>query len=171
MSDPRSALLGQLSMITDWLNDLTLEASWTAPQGEKWTIEQEFSHLLYATYGIVRLYGEPARANWRTANRPSRTYDEVVAQYKAALPMLPAGANPTPSGDPTRLTQQRAAWQQTVAAVEATLAGVSDDELVGNTVWKHPLIGPVTGLEMLYFSDYHTSHHLTSMQKKQGLVV
>ncbi|MBO0933702.1 DinB family protein [Fibrella aquatilis] len=170
MSDPRTALLHQLNLATEWLNDLTLESSWTAPQGEKWTIEQEFAHLLRSTYGIVQLYSEPARANWRTTDRPSRTYDEVVAQYKAALPLLPAGANPVPPGDPKLLTQQRAAWQQTVAAVAATLAGVSDEELTTNTVWKHPLIGPVTGLEMLLFSDYHTTHHLASMQKKQETV-
>lgn len=169
-TEPKSALVGQLQLITDWLNNITLEAAWMAPQGEKWTIEQEFGHLLKSTYGIVRLFGEPARANWRRADRPSRTYDEVVAQYKIALPMLPPGANPVPPGDPALLTQQRAAWQQTTADVETTLAGVSADELMGNTVWKHPLIGPMTGLEMIYFSDYHTGHHLASFLHKQGLV-
>ena len=168
--EPKSALVGQLQLITDWLNDITLEAAWTAPQGEKWTIEQELAHLLKATYGIVRLFGEPARANWREADRPSRTYDEVVTQYKVALPLLPPGANPVPPGDPLLLTQQRAAWQQTVADVETTLTGVSADELMGNTVWKHPLLGPVTGLEMIYFSDYHTRHHLASLQRKQSSV-
>lgn len=166
-TDPKTNLLHQLDLVNDWLNDITLETVWTAPQGEKWTIEQEFNHLLKSTYGIVRLYGEPARANWRSADQPSRTYDEVIAQYKAALPLIPAGFNPVPPGDTKLLTQQRAAWQQTVADVAATLAGVSADELTGNTVWKHPLLGPVTGLEMLYFSDYHTGHHLAIMQRKQ----
>ena len=169
-TEPKSALIGQLHLITNWLNDGSLEAAWMAPQGEKWTIEQEFGHLLKSTYGIVRLFGEPARANWRPADRASRTYDEVVAQYKIALPLLPPGANPVHPGDPTLLTRQRAAWQQTVADVETTLTGVSADELMGNTVWKHPLLGPVTGLEMVYFSDYHTIHHLTSFQQKQDSV-
>ncbi|MBO0938509.1 DinB family protein [Fibrella sp. HMF5335] len=166
-TDPKTSLLGQLHLITDWLNDITLEATWTAPQGEKWTIEQEFAHLLKSTYGIVQLFGEPARAGWRPTDRPSRSYDQVVTEYKAALPLLPPGTNPVPPGDPKLLTQQRAAWQQTVADVEATLQGVTPDELTGNTVWKHPLIGPLTGLEMIFFSDYHTGHHLASLQRKQ----
>lgn len=167
IDSPATALMVNLRHVSDWLSNPNLAAAWVRPQGEKWTIEQEFAHLLRSTYGIVQLFGEPGRAVWRPTDRPSRPYDEVVGQYKAALPMLPPNTNAAvATAEPKPLATQTTAWQQTLAAIETILPALTDADLTGNTVWKHPLIGPLTGLEMLYFSTYHTERHLESLSKK-----
>ncbi|WP_041257936.1 DinB family protein [Fibrella aestuarina] len=169
LATARPDVLGAIQHITDWFNSPGLADAWTRPQGEKWTIEQEVAHLLRSTYGLVQLYGEPARVNWRPTDRPSRSYDEIVAQYNAGLEQLPPTTNAAiRETQPKSLVEQNTAWHQTLAAVEALLPTLSDMDLTGNTVWKHPILGPVTGLEMLFFTTHHTYHHLASLKRKQG---
>lgn len=165
----RPDLLTALGAVTTWLNSTSLPTAWTYPQGEKWTIEQEFDHVLYSTYGIVLLFSDPGRANWRPADRPSRTYDEIVTQYDAAVRQLPP--SPVVAREAKSLTKQNTAWHQTLAAIDPLLPTLTSANLTDNTVWKHPVLGPVTGLEMLYFSVHHTYHHLATMKKKQAAVV
>jgi hypothetical protein len=160
-------LMNALHRVSNWLTTTDLTEAWLRPQGEKWTIEQEFSHLLRSTYGIVQLYGPPARANWRATDRTSRTYEAIVAEYKDKLQFVPPNINAAvAAAEPKPLAAQTAAWQQTLMAIEGILPTLSEADLQQNTVWKHPLLGAVTGLEMLYFSTYHTEHHLKSLMRK-----
>jgi hypothetical protein len=163
----RPDLMTALDNVSNWLTTNGLTDVWTRSQGDKWTVEQEFAHLLRSTYGISQLYGEPARANWRPTDSPSRTYDAIVAEYREKLKFIPPNINANiAAAEPKPLAAQATAWQQTLAGIAATLPTLSEADLQQNTVWKHPLIGPVTGLEMLYFTTYHTTHHLASLQRK-----
>jgi uncharacterized damage-inducible protein DinB len=165
----RHDLMTTLEAVSTWLTTPNVPEVWNRPQGEKWTLEQEFAHLLRSTYGIIQLYGEPARANWRLTDSSSRTYDEIVAEYREKLKFIPPNINANvAAAEPKLLAAQAAAWQQTLAGIAATLPTLSEADLRQNTVWKHPLIGPVTGIEMLYFSTYHTTHHLQSLERKSA---
>lgn len=50
------------------------------------------------------------------------------------------------------------------------MSGLADTDLDAYTVWKHPLLGPLTVREMIYFTIHHTDHHSASLQQKQTQV-
>jgi hypothetical protein len=147
-------------------------ADWQRPQGGKWTIAQELAHILIANTSTARLLSPVGRAVWRVGGHESRSYDTIRDQYLAALANFPGANNPNtnPTADIEQLTpeQQLANWQQMATQLLSSLGALAEADLDGYTVWKHPLIGPFTVREMIYFTDYHTQHHLTSLRKKSA---
>ena len=73
------------SMIT--LLPLNKEQFETSPNG-KWSAGQNLDHLIRAINPLQLAYGLPKvalRILFGKTNRPSKTYDELVAKYKAKL--------------------------------------------------------------------------------------
>jgi hypothetical protein len=143
---------------------------WARPQGQKWSIAEETAHLLNATQGTAFLFSPAGRATWRPTDRASLTYEEICENYRQALatrnPAIPASANT----DQPRPDQQAQTWQAATQLLLNTLhnGGLSAD-LGRFTVWKHPLLGPLTAREMLYFTNYHTERHIVTLRAKQTM--
>ncbi len=163
-------LSDSLQTITDLLPTLT-NADWNRPQNGKWTIGQEFEHIHFSTQGAAFLLSSLNRPAWRSNERASRSYDAIVAEYKVALaaraPITNNTFGPTSNSEQLTGTQQTERWQQAVQQLQGAVAGLSEADLDAYTVWKHPLLGPVTAREMLHFTTYHTLHHHASLTQKQ----
>lgn len=164
-------LSDSLQRITDLFSQFTDE-QWHRDQNGKWTLAQELAHLLTSTQQTGLLLSSMGRSRWQPVARPSRSYEEIRDQYLDAIASRGGVFNPAtaPSEEANQLSapEQLANWQQAANLLKSSVGALSDEDLDNFTVWKHPLLEPVTGREMVYFTTYHTLHHEASLRRKMG---
>jgi hypothetical protein len=138
----------------------------------KWSIAQNITHLTIAAKStipafklpkfIIRLYvGKP--------NRPSRTYDELVAKYKLKLEQggrasgrfVPKSVLPT-TGKEKILND----FSKAMHRLSVTIQAKWDDPQLDKYIAPHPLLGKITHRELCYFTIYHTWHHLAIIKER-----
>ena len=139
---------------------------------DKWSIAQNVKHLITATDTsrlafllpkfAVRLYtGKP--------NRPSRTYDELIAKYKLKLEQ---GGRASGRFIPKLISQQEGKEKMISTFSAAMLRLNSDIEKkwkepqLDQYIAPHPLLGKITLRELCYFTIYHTKHHLNIIKER-----
>ena len=99
------------------------------------------------------------------ANRPSRSYEEVVAKYQKVLGEgAKAGRGFIPPVIPfvkkERLLKK---YKQVCDKLVKVVSGMSESDL-DTLVVPHPLLGKMTMRELLYFTLYHVQHHYKSVE-------
>ena len=127
----------------------------------KWTPVQQLSHIqksvspvkiafILPKFILLILFGK--------ANRPSRSYDELVAKY---ISKLEAGGKSTtrflPDSICDRIGLQDSIERQ-VKILSKRIDRFSEREL-DQFILPHPLLGKLTLREMLYFTIHHVHHH------------
>lgn len=134
---------------------------------EKWSFGEEMVHLTLSTNGTGMLLSSPEE-RFMSSDHPSRSYDEIVKEYLEKLALNPTIGQSFADKEPKQYTV--AALQENfVAAAQAALQAISRwDESKADEwmVWKHPLLGKMTAREMVYFTVYHTRHHLATLSAK-----
>ena len=131
------------------------------PPNGKWSAAENVQHLFLSLKPLVGLFGKPELMlqQWGASNRPSRTYDQVVAEY---LKIIGNGGQTTKEYVPTgmcateveQIGQLHSIHQK---FIERT-SQLSETDLDTYQV-PHPLIGLLTAREFLYFTHYHTKRH------------
>lgn len=134
-----------------------------APEG-KWNAGQQAEHLIKSTRPLIKGLGVPKfllSFKFGKANRPSRTYEELVARYKQRLTTMegdpPSGIVPkaVKFSEYTKLVKTQT---EIIQKIEEKLAKWTEEDL-DLYIFPHPLLGKVTIREMLYFTIYHAEHH------------
>lgn len=133
-----------------------------APEG-KWAAGQHAEHLLKSVKPVTKGMGYPKiliRQKFGKANRPSKTYDQLVERYREKTD---GGGKTTKSYEPDTVTYARKekVLQALNEAVDKLCAKIEkwDEEHLDAYVFPHPLLGKVTVREMIYFTSYHAEHH------------
>ncbi len=150
---------------TQALQELT-DAEFFAPQGSAWSPAEHLRHLRKSVRAVALGLGLPRLLLWLRFGRArgSRSLVEVRDLY---LSHLRAGAQagrfaPTPEPLPVDLAQRRQDILTQFAAAHAELlravAGWSETGLDRYRL-PHPVLGPLTLREMLFFTLYHNCHH------------
>jgi hypothetical protein len=156
---------------TSYCLSLTDKQFFVQPPG-KWSAAQQVKHLIAATNTARYAFTLPAflvRMVGGTPNRPSRTYDELVAKYKLKLQQggrasgryVPKPVRPS-FGKEKLLKQFTEAMIGFSAAVENNREDPAHDQYLA----PHPLLGKITLRELCYFTIYHTWHHLENIRKQ-----
>jgi DinB superfamily len=139
---------------------------------DKWSIAQNITHLFASTRitllvfrlpkFIIRLYGGKP-------NRPSHSYDELVAKYTLKLQQGGRASGvfipkpmPASIGQQKIITAFSSKMQQLINVIEKKW---HDNEL-DNYIIPHPLLGKITLRELCYFTVYHTYHHLRIIKER-----
>jgi len=134
---------------------------------EKWSFGEEMVHLTMSTNGTGMLLSSPEE-RLMPSDHPSRSYDEIVKEYREKLALNQTIGQSIADKEPKQYTV--AALQENfVAAAQAALQAIPRwDEKKADEwmVWKHPLLGKMTAREMVYFTVYHTRHHLATLGVK-----
>ena len=126
----------------------------------KWSPAQQADHLYRSIRPVNLAFGLPAfllRWMFGRANRPSRTYDELVARYKQKLAeggRAPAAFVPRPEPLDTSVSRIHRVTRQLIGRVNQCTENNLD-----HLILPHPLLGKLTLREMLYFTAYHAEHH------------
>jgi DinB superfamily len=144
------------------LRTLTPEEFHYAPEG-KWNAGQQVDHIRTSVKPLNRILVLPAamiRMLFGRANRPSRTYDELVSRYRERL----QGGGRAPS----RFQPRVCSFEERVPLAKSLMkevegvarrAGTFSEKDLDALILPHPLLGKITLREMLYFTIYHVGHH------------
>lgn len=131
----------------------------------KWSPAQQAEHLVKSVRPVTLAFGLPRfllPLIFGKANRPSRTYDELVSRYKAKLAAGGKASRPFVPGVATNLNSIYRRLDRTVNKLNKRINRFTEDDL-DQLILPHPLLGKLTLREMLFFTAYHAKHHLESV--------
>lgn len=146
-----------------------------AAQGDRWSPAVHLRHLARATRPVAQALALPRwmlRLRFGRATAPSRNFDALVADYRAALA---AGGQASPAFVPRAATRDAShearvailqGWDRSVRQLERTARSWREHELDALRL-PHPLLGKLTIREMLLFTVYHTAHHLRLVESRR----
>ena len=147
-----------------------------APIGDAWSPADNVRHLTKSMRAVTRGLGLP-RAFLLVAffarQRPSRSYEAMRDTYRARLAQG-ASAGKFAPGAPPRLNDPEAARAQIMAyhavAVSALCESIArwPDSLLHRRHLPHPLLGKLTVREMLFFTLYHSQHHVDTVRRRMA---
>ena len=130
----------------------------------KWSAGQLQQHIILSLKPIVLAMRLPKfllRYQFGLTNRPSRSYDELVARYQKALDgraaVAPKRFTPKPIGSEVK-QQQTIQFNKLINRLMKLVSKWSEGDL-DLYVIPHPLMGRLTFREILYFTIYHVQHH------------
>lgn len=163
-------LLLVATQLTGFCGSLSEVDFFYQPDG-KWSPAQQIRHLTTATRHSLLAFTLPkflVRTVGGKPNRPSRTYDELVAKYKLKLEQ---GGKASKRYIPKPVSADIGKY----TLLNAFHASMKKMSTALNKKWKehqpdlytvpHPLLGKITIRELGYFNIYHTLHHLESIRK------
>jgi hypothetical protein len=134
----------------------------------KWSAAQQFDHIIKAVDAVLLVFKLPRfvpKLLFGKANRPSRSYEEVVAKYQKVLGEgAKAGRGFIPPVIP--FPQKESLLKKYKQLSDKLLKGVSgmSESDLDTLVVPHPLLGKMTMRELLYFTLYHVQHHHKSVE-------
>ncbi len=137
--------------------------------GLKWSAAENLDHLIRSTKGLGSALKMPKlalHASFGKANRPSRTFSEMMERYqeklkegaKAIGPYVPENTESISKADLLE------SWQAIGAKFSARLSKNWTEEQLDKYVIPHPLLGKMTVREMMFFTIYHNLHHLKNIK-------
>jgi len=137
---------------------------------EKWSISQNVDHLTRSVRTTKLAYSLPkifVRTLFGKANRPSKTYEELVTKYKLKLEQGgKASGRYLPKTKVSKKLTLIQKWQRANEKyLEAVELNWSDPQL-DHYIAPHPLLGKLTLRELCYFTIYHTGHHLNIIKAR-----
>lgn len=135
----------------------------------KWSAGQQLDHIIKSVSPVSTAFAIPAlllKTIFGKANRPSRTYTELVERYQQKLGQ--GGKAPGRFVPPVVSFEQRdkltKQLNKSVHALCKRYHGFSEHDL-DHFILPHPLLGKLTLREMLYFTIYHVGHHQKNIQE------
>jgi DinB superfamily len=146
-----------------FINSLSAEQLMTAPEG-KWNAIKQLDHLCKSVEGVnivFKIPGFMVRWKFGVANRPSRTYDELIARYleryAASSRVAPADFQPA-DGTPADREGLLLRLQKAVDKMDRGVLKMSEQNL-DRLILPHPVLGKITLREMMYFTIFHAEYH------------
>lgn len=149
------------------LNELSENQLFKKTMKKNWTIAENIQHLVLATKPLVELFGNPEimATNWGKSTSSSRKYNDVVALY---LKHIGIPGFTTKHYMPSNMEFTKLELIQNFQSTNESLidkTSLLSEEDLDNYRIPHPLIGLMTCKEFLYFTHYHTVHHLKTIRK------
>lgn len=129
----------------------------------KWSALQQLDHIIKSVNPVRLAFSLPRfilNMLFGKANRPSRTYEELVDKYKAKLA---SGGRATGRFVPKVVSA--ADKKILIKKLETTVSALCrktercSEAALDQYILPHPLLGKLTLREMLYFTIYHVEHH------------
>ncbi len=150
------------------------DLSFFAPQGAAWSPGDHVRHLQKSSTPLVLALKLPQfmlRLRFGSAPGPSRTFSRVRETYLAALARgADAGKyTPEPESPRSNSTDHRHeimnGWTAVTVELTNALATWKEPELDRHQL-PHPILGNLTVREMMFFTVYHTAHHLRRVRER-----
>lgn len=148
------------------LNKEQLEAT----PGNKWSAGQNLDHLIRSIRPLPPVYSLPKfmlKIMFGKANRPSKTYEELVEKYKSRLST--GGRANDPFVPQTIVFEQKEALIKKYNRHKQNLFNKIEkqsEEDLDKYILPHPLLGKITLREMLFFTIFHNEHHLELLKAR-----
>lgn len=127
----------------------------------KWNAAQLMDHIIKSVSPVKLAFSLPLfvlKLVFGKANRPSRSYDGLVAKYQGKLQAGGKAPKRFWPKDSLATDRQATVLRQNVIALCNHVQGLAEAQL-DLYILPHPLLGKITLREMLYFTIYHVQHH------------
>ncbi len=153
----------------------SVDAFFRSPKPDVWAPADAVRHLTKAIRAVNKGLALPRLAllvlfGW--SRRPSRSFDALVADYRAALAAGGRAGRFTPSA--LVAAEQMTAGRTRImahhdAAVEAFAGALErwSDRALDRYRLPHPLLGKLTVREMAYFTLLHNVHHVAVAERRR----
>ncbi len=136
-----------------------------------WSYAQNLDHLVRSVAAVAKALALPKwliRILFGTSSK-SRTSNEVRSAYLAKLDQgSQAGGKFVPTGSQTQ-TDALAQWKRVSDQLTSNLDRWNEQQ-IDRLRLPHPILGKLTVREMLYFTAFHTRHHLDNCAQKKANV-
>ncbi|HLF44797.1 MAG TPA: DinB family protein [Chitinophagaceae bacterium] len=160
----------KVNAINQYISALNLE-QFEATPGNKWSAGQNLDHLIRSIRPLQVAYSLPKimlKIMFGRANRPSKTYEELVEKYNTRLS---AGGRASGIFIPKTIVfsqkdrlirKYNNQKQQLISKIRK-----QSEEDLDKYILPHPLLGKITLREMLFFTIYHNEHHLRILLERK----
>ncbi len=146
----------------NYLGKLSKDEYEYAPEG-KWNAGEQTVHLIKSVKPVANGLGMPKfllKYKFGKANRPSRSYDELIERYRTKLEKPYAAPD---AYSPSKVKHAQAneldkKLKKYIDLLEEKLVKWTEEQL-DEYVVPHPLLGKITIRELFYFTIYHAHHH------------
>ncbi|WP_350293506.1 DinB family protein [uncultured Croceitalea sp.] len=131
----------------------------------KWTSSQQLEHIIKSVKPVDMAFSLPMfvlKMKFGLANRPSKTYPDLVKKYLKTLEKNKGYEVPpefTPEEIPLARKEKSLKKLKKLASKLASRIPRFSEEELDTYILPHPLMGKLTLREMLYFTAYHVEHH------------
>lgn len=140
------------------------ESDFTFSKDGKWSGGQQIDHIYRSVSPLVQAFMLPKFVPgllFGKANRPSKSYDELVSKYKEKLVngVVATGQFVPPA---IAYDKKEKLCKQVNSKVEKLCKQVNSfsEQQLDEYILPHPLLGKLTVREMLYFTMHHVNQHL-----------
>lgn len=169
-SDLRHEFFGLHCAFMRYIDSLSEEEFMFAPSEGKWTAGQQLVHIARSIGPLKKAFSLPNLVlilKYGKANRPSRTFDEVVAEYQSRLSQ-PYDVSDT-SFAPNTISYKMKneifeGMKNTMEKLSRSFEKYTEKDL-DTILLPHSLIGKITLREMMYITNYHVTHHHKSVEE------
>ncbi len=147
----------------NFIKDLEDEDFVFSPPG-KWTAGQQLEHIFLSVKPLNSALRLPAfflKFNFGKANRPSKSYEELVEKYKVKLGGGGPAGNSRFFPAPVDLSRKALLLEKTAREIETLTRKIRkfSESALDELILPHPLLGKITLREMMFFTIYHVQHH------------
>ncbi|MFM7859446.1 MAG: DinB family protein [Flammeovirgaceae bacterium] len=132
----------------------------------KWNAAELLDHIVKSVKPVHFAFALPLfllQLMFGRTNRPSRSYEELVAKYQLKLQAGGKAPKRFCPGANIAITKQAHILQKIIAQLCARIDTLTENQL-DLYILPHPLLGKITLREMLYFTIYHVEHHHKQLQ-------
>ncbi len=165
-----AALNEKVDAFNQYISLLGKEQFEATPEN-KWSAGQNLDHLIRSIKPLQLAYSLPKfilKIMFGKANRPSKTYEELVTKYKTKL--AAGGRASGPFIPPTILFEQKdlliKKYDRHKQKLISKIKKQSEEDL-DRYILPHPLLGKLTLREMLFFTVHHNEHHLELLKSRR----
>jgi hypothetical protein len=167
------ALKEAVDEVNNFVKGLDAKEYEHAPEG-KWNASQQVDHLIRSMKPLNLAYALPGfvlKLKFGVANRPSKTYGQLVEKYKTRLA---AGGRATGQFIPeqTAFVERDKLIDKYNEETEKLVKKIKNynEANLDKYILPHPLLGKLTLREMLFFTIHHNEHHLDLIKKYSSAV-
>lgn len=162
---------------TEFLNycsSLSDDIFFYQPEG-KWSPAQQVKHLIIAADNSKLAFALPKFViRWYVGkpNRPSRSYDDLVARYNLKLEQGGKASGrfiPKPISASYSKEKMLGQFKRSMDKLAHTIKSKWKEPQLDQYIAPHPLLGKITLRELGYFTIHHTYHHLESIKKMKKI--
>ncbi len=142
------------------------EEEWSAPRGDKWSPAGIVEHLFISANPVssaLKIPKEMLELQFGWYQGTPRSYNSLKFVYNDMLKNTPIPNNPFgPKGGKSK-AELLQSWQMVKDKIPTRLDNWTPEDLDRYTI-PHPILGPFSVREMLFFTIFHTEHHLMQLR-------
>lgn len=168
--DEISAALLLVSMQLETFYHNLPDDRFTISKSGKWSPQQQMQHIISSAQPVVLALQMPKavlEVFGKHSGNGSRSYDAIVERYKESLQKGAKASLPFKPFSFRNVNKERGIlkWKNMEQSFRTALYYFWNEVDLDSYRVPHPILGMLTIREMLFFTCYHTLHHINSMRK------